>query len=301
MMVNAPIAIRPAFIAIDWGTTNRRAYAIAADGAVMDTMRDDKGVLAVPREAFAGEVAAIRARLGDVPILCAGMVGSTRGWVEVPYRMCPAGLDALVEGLVWVEPGRTAIVPGLSFTAGDRSDVMRGEEVQLLGAVAAGLAPADAVLCQPGTHCKWAKVRGGGVDDFRTAMTGEMFALLKAHSLLGDFLTGTVIDGPAFRDGLALAQDDRLLSSLFGERAGVVLGRRDASETAARVSGLLIGADVREQDLVAGEEVHILADAALGILYAAAVTAAGGTPVLIDSHIAFSAGITAIWKAIDGR
>ncbi|MGH6613499.1 2-dehydro-3-deoxygalactonokinase [Sphingomonas sp.] len=291
----------PAFIAIDWGTTNRRAYAIAADGAVIDTMRDDKGVLAVPREAFAGEVAAIRARLGDLPILCAGMVGSTRGWVEVPYRECPADLAALADGLVWVEPGRTAIVPGLSMIADGRSDVMRGEEVQLLGAVAAGLAPADALLCQPGTHSKWARVRGGSVTGFRTAMTGEMFALLKAHSLLGDFLTGAVADGPAFREGMALAQDDRLLSNLFGERAGVVLGHRDAGETAARVSGLLIGTDVREQGLSAGEKVHILADAALGDLYAAAVTVTGGMPVLLDSHAAFAAGITAIWKAHDGR
>lgn len=291
----------PAFIAIDWGTTNRRAYAIAADGAVIDTLRDDRGVLSVPREAFAGEVADIRARLGDLPILCAGMVGSTRGWVDVPYRQCPAGLDALADGLVWVEPGRTAIVPGLSVNGEGRSDVMRGEEVQLLGAVAAGLAPADALLCQPGTHCKWARIGGGRVTGFRTAMTGEMFALLKGHSLLGDFLTGAVADGPAFRAGLALAQDDRLLSNLFGERAGVVLGHRDVGETAARVSGLLIGTDVREQALDAGEAVYILADAALGDLYMAAVTAAGGEPVLLDSHTAFAAGITAIWKAYDGR
>ena len=291
----------PAFIAIDWGTTNRRAYAITADGAVIETVRDDRGVLAVPREAFAREVAEIRARLGDLPVLCAGMVGSTRGWVDVPYRACPAGLRALAEGLVWVEPGRTAIVPGLSVNAEGRGDVMRGEEVQLLGAVAAGLAPADALLCQPGTHCKWARVHGGSVTDFRTAMTGEMFALLKGHSLLGDFLKGAVVDGPAFREGLALAQESRLLSNLFGERAAVVLGRRGVDEVAARVSGLLIGTDVREQGLAAEEEVHILADAALGELYAAATTAAGGKPLLLDSHAAFAAGITAIWKEIDGR
>lgn len=296
MVVNGP-----AFIAIDWGTTNRRAYAITADGAVIETVRDDRGVLAVPREAFAREVAEIRARLGDLPVLCAGMVGSTRGWVDVPYRACPAGLPALAEGLVWVEPGRTAIVPGLSVNAEGRGDVMRGEEVQLLGAVAAGLAPADALLCQPGTHCKWARVHGGSVTDFRTAMTGEMFALLKGHSLLGDFLKGAVVDGPAFREGLALAQESRLLSNLFGERAAVVLGRRGVDEVAARVSGLLIGTDVCEQGLAAEEEVHILADAALGELYAAAMTAAGGKPLLLDSHAAFAAGITAIWKEINGR
>jgi len=294
------VVSEPAFIAIDWGTTNRRAYAIGADGAVIETLRDDKGVLSVAADAFAGDVAEIRKRLGDVPVLCAGMVGSMRGWVEVPYAPCLAGIDALVAGLVWVEPGRTAIVPGVALIHG-RGDVMRGEEVQLLGAVAAGMAPADALLCQPGTHCKWARMEQGRIADFRTAMTGEIFALLRNHSLLGDFLKADVVEGPAFQEGLKLAADNHLLSDLFGERAAVVLGQRDAGDVASRVSGLLIGSDVREQAIAAGGTVHILADATLGSFYAAAVTAAGARPVLLDSHTAFLAGITAIWDTIDGR
>ncbi len=290
----------PAFIAIDWGTTNRRAYAIDAEGGVIETLRDDKGVLSVARDAFAQEVAGLRALLGDVPVLCAGMVGSTRGWIDVSYRSCPAGLDDLVDGLVWVEPGRTAIVPGVATRLG-RTDVMRGEEVQMLGAVAAGMAPADALFCQPGTHCKWARIEGGQIAGFRTAMTGEIFALLRNHSLLGDFLRGEVFDGAAFHEGMALAADRCLLSDLFGERAAVILGVRDASEVASRVSGLLIGTDVGEQAIVAGEPVHILADPILRPLYAAAVVQAGGKPIILDSHTAFLAGITAIWDRIHER
>ncbi|AUW57710.1 2-oxo-3-deoxygalactonate kinase [Sphingobium sp. SCG-1] len=290
----------PAFIAIDWGTTNRRAYAIGNDGTVIETIRDNKGVLSVLREDFARELAAIRTQLGDVPVLCAGMVGSTRGWTEAPYAPCPAGIDALVEGLVWVERGRTAIVPGVASHVG-RGDVMRGEEVQLLGAVAAGLAPADALLCQPGTHCKWARMREGRIADFRTAMTGEIFSLLRQHSLLGDFLQDDVVDGPLFRDGLALAVENRLLSDLFGERAAVVLQLRDATDVASRVSGLLIGSDVREQAIRPEEAVYILADPLLGQLYATAIAAAEGRPVMVDSHTAFLAGITAIWDRINGR
>ncbi len=290
----------PAFIAIDWGTTNRRAYAIGVDGGVIETLRDDKGVLSVARGDFPREVSAIRAQLGDVPVICAGMVGSTRGWIDVPYARCPAGIDALVAGMVWVESGRTAIVPGVA-TDGGRSDVMRGEEVQLLGAVASGMAPADALLCQPGTHCKWARMEAGHIAGFRTAMTGEVFALLRAHSLLGDFLKGEVADGPAFREGVALARDGRLLSDLFGERAAVVLGQHDASDVASRVSGLLIGSDVREQEVSPRDTVHILADPVLGHLYAAAVSASGAEPILLDSHAAFLAGITALWSRIDER
>lgn len=288
------------FLAVDWGTTNRRVHAIGADGEVLASERDDRGILGVAKHEFAGEMAAIRARLGDLPAICAGMVGSARGWAEAPYLPCPADLGALAEGLLWVEPGRTAIVPGLSFVGDGRGDVMRGEEVQLLGAVASGLAPPDALLCQPGTHCKWARMAGGKVAGFATAMTGELFALLKRDSLLADFLGGEVADGPAFREGLADAADGAILGRLFGERAGVLLGLRPAEQVAAHTSGLLIGSDVREQALAPGQAVHILADPVLGPLYAAAVEAAGARPVAVDSQAAFVAGITHIWRRIDG-
>jgi 2-dehydro-3-deoxygalactonokinase len=288
------VVSEPAFIAVDWGTTNRRCHAVAADGSVIASLRDGRGILSVAPGGFAEEVAGIRARLGDLPVLCAGMVGSTRGWTTVDYVPCPATIDALAAALAWVEPGRTAIVPGVATGIGDRPDVMRGEEVQVLGAVAAGLAPADALLCQPGTHSKWATVAGAAITGFATAMTGELFAMLRQHSLLADFMTGTVADGPAFRAGLALARDAMPLTALFGERAGAVLGRSDPADVAARVSGLLIGQDVAEHRLAPGTPVHILAEPGLGDLYATAVYEAGGVPVAVDSHAAFIAGITAI-------
>lgn len=286
------------FLAIDWGTTNRRVYAIDADGAVIATERDDRGVLAIAPGQFASELAGIRQRFGDRPVLCAGMVGSVRGWVEVPYLPCPADLGALANALHWVEP-RTAIVPGLSIVEGGRGDVMRGEEVQLLGSVPAGLAPPDALLCQPGTHCKWAWMAEGRVDRFRTTITGEMFALLRAHSLLADFLKGEVADGAAFREGVAAAGDATLLTRLFGVRADGLLGLRAREDSAAFVSGLLIGSDVREQALAPGQAVHVLADPVLGSLYATAITHAGGRVVSVDSQAAFVAGITALWRMAD--
>jgi len=288
----------PEFLAVDWGTTNRRVYAIDAAGAVLATERDDRGILAIGRDGFAAEAAAIRARFGDLPMLCAGMVGSVNGWAEAAYRPCPAGLDELAEALTWVEPGKTAIVPGVSYLGDARADVMRGEEVQLLGAVAAGMAPADALLCQPGTHCKWAVMAGGAIATIRTTMTGELFALLGKHSLLADFMTGTVADGPAFRDGLAASANRTLLGDLFGARASVLTGGRDRADIAAYVSGLLVGSDVREQDFADGTVVHLLADPTLGALYSAAIAAAGGEAVLLDSHDAFVAGITRLWRLI---
>lgn len=285
-----------AFLAIDWGTTNRRVYAIDASGSVVATERDDRGILSMARGDFAREVAAIRARFGDLPVLCAGMVGSNRGWAEVPYAPCPTDLATLAGGLHWVEPGRTAIVPGVCSVVGQRGDVMRGEEVQVLGAVAAGLAPADALLCQPGTHCKTVRMAGGAIADFRTTMTGEIFSLLRQHSLLAETIAGPVEDGAAFRAGVADAAEDRLLSNLFGVRASALLQLRAQGDAASYTSGLLIGTDMREQRLTAADTVHLLATGDLAALYATAIRATGAQVVPVDSHHAFLAGITALWS-----
>lgn len=283
-----------ALIAIDWGTTNRRIFVLDAAGQVLVTARDGVGLLGVTNGDFAGEVAAIRARHGDLPVILAGMVGSAKGWVEVPYLTCPAAIGDLAQSLCWVEPGRTAIVPGLCDPAGD---VMRGEEVQVLGAAAAGLVPPDALLCQPGTHCKWVRVAAGRITGFATTMTGELFALLKSHSLLADFLGGEVADGTPFRDGVRDGLSGRLTSLLFRVRAAALLGQRPIAQSAAYTSGLLIGHDVGGETFGRGQTVHLLADPQLGALYASAIRLAGGNPVLIDSHAAFVAGINLIWKA----
>lgn len=285
--------MRP-FLAIDWGTTNRRIYRIGEDGTVAETTRDDRGTLSIAQADWPAEIAHIRARFGDLPIVAAGMIGSTRGWREAPYVDCPAGLGDLAAALFSVEPGRTAIVPGVA----DRTapDVMRGEEVQLLGAVAAGLAPPNALLCQPGTHCKWATMEDGRIAGFRTAMTGELFAMLRDRSLLSDYLGGAAAPDADFAAGVALAQQGRLLTNLFRERARAVLDPAARAATAARTSGLLIGSDVVEQRLAPGQTVHVLADPVLGALYGLAIAQVGAVAVPVDSHAAFVAGMTALWS-----
>lgn len=287
-----------AFIAIDWGTTNRRVYVIDANGLATETERDNRGVLAMAGGDFAGEVAAISARLGELPVVCAGMVGSARGWAPVPYVSCPTDIADLAHALHWIDPGRAAIVPGVSTTVAGRGDVMRGEEVQLLGAITAKLAPDDALFCQPGTHCKWAQMADGAIGDFRTTMTGELFAILKQHSLLAGTIGGKVVDGPAFREGLGDAAQGGLLGTLFGVRANDLLGLRNSADAASYTSGLLIGSDVREQHLAAEQVVHLLASGDLAALYTTAIEAVGARVVALDSHHAFVAGITAIWSRI---
>ncbi|MBU6394055.1 MAG: 2-dehydro-3-deoxygalactonokinase [Sphingomonadales bacterium] len=290
-------------LAVDWGSTNRRVFVLAADGTILDTAQDDRGILNMGSSSFPAEAAAMRARWGDLPMLCAGMVGSNRGWVDAGYVPAPASLAAIAHAVHWVERGRTAIVPGVSRVSDGRADIMRGEEVQLLGAAAAGLVNPDSWLCQPGTHAKWARLAGGELVDFTTAMTGEIFAQLGKGGLLADGLDGAVEPGASFRNGVAAARGGDLLAKLFGARASLVLGKRDRADQASYVSGLLIGSDCSARldgDFASAraDGVDVLASPALGALYLAALNELGCKARLVDSHAAFLAGITQIWSLL---
>ena len=286
------------FIAVDWGSTNRRAYLIGGAGECLDEFEDGRGVLSIDGD-FGGAVAEIRERLSDKPLLLAGMIGSNRGWVEAPYVPCPAGIEQLAAGLAWAGE-REAIVPGVSYAGEGRADVMRGEEVQLLGAVAARLIPTDCIVCHPGTHNKWVTVRGGCISSFRTVMTGELFNLLKEHSILADLLKGEVEADDAFRSGgrHGLANGD-LPAELFSIRARVLLGQARREEAAAYASGLMIGSDVRI-GLGGSEPAEVIAMGRpeLTSLYSAALAEAGVRAIELDGEQSFLAGIKHIAEMI---
>jgi 2-dehydro-3-deoxygalactonokinase len=285
------------FIAVDWGTTNRRGYGIDGEGRCAGEFEDSRGVLSIPTGAFPEAVAEIRARLGDKPLLLAGMIGSNRGWIEAPYVPCPAGLDDLARHLAWADD-QTAIVPGVCDL--DRADVMRGEEVQLLGAVSAEMIPPDCLVCHPGTHTKWVEIIGGRIATFRTVMTGELFNLLKEHSVLSDLLGSPVELGDAFEAGVrhGHASDD-LQAELFSVRARVLLGKARREDAASYTSGLLVGGGVRiGLEMAPRPRVFVMGRPDLTCLYAAALAIAGHNPVELDGEQCFLAGIQQIAERI---
>ena len=287
------------FIAVDWGTTNRRAYRLDASGKCEAEFDDGEGVLSVASGGFPDAIAEIRARLGDLPLLLAGMIGSNRGWKEAPYVPCPAGIDDLAKALVWAGE-REAIVPGVSYLSDDRADVMRGEEVQLLGAECASLVGPDALVCHPGTHNKWTVLHQGKIQSFRTVMTGELFSLLKEHSILADLLNGKVEDNDVFRSAARHAIfHEALPSELFSVRARVLLGRGKKEDAASYASGLLIGTDVRiGLTYPTGAQVVVMGRPELVQLYAAAIAQADREAIELDGEQCFLAGIQAIAKRI---
>ena len=288
------------FIAVDWGTTNRRAWRIRPGGEVGEEFDDDRGVLSIDKGGFPAAVGEIRDRLGDLPLLMAGMIGSNRGWIEVPYVPCPAGIDELAEQLCWVEDDRAAIVPGLCYSDDNQADIMRGEEVQIVGAIAAGMIPGDSFVCHPGTHNKWATTEGGKLVRFKTVMTGEMFNLLREHSILSDLLTDEMAVDDAFHEGVSRGLlGNPLTAELFSVRAGVLLGKRRKDDATDYTSGLLIGADIRGALKSAPQgDIIVMGRPELTQLYAAALRQAGRSSSEVDGEKAFLAGINAIAERI---
>lgn len=280
------------FIAVDWGTTNRRGYLIGPDGRMTAECEDDQGILSIPAGGFPNAVRELREQLGDLPLLMAGMIGSNRGWVEAPYAPCPAGLPELAAALQWVEPERIAIVPGVCFASGDTADVMRGEEVQILGAFGEAMIPPDALICHPGTHNKWIRLADGRISAFRTVMTGEMFNLLKEHSILADLLAQTAAADESFEAGVRRGLEETVLTAeLFSIRARVLLGKAPREEAASFTSGLLIGTDIRAGLRSAPEdEIVVMGRPELTRLYAAALALDGREAREVDGEEAFLAG-----------
>jgi 2-dehydro-3-deoxygalactonokinase len=284
--------VSQAFVTVDWGTTHRRIFQVAADGSMPAPRIDDRGILAI--NDFAAEIAALRRIAGDAPLLLAGMVGSNRGWIEVPYVAAPAGLAAIIAGLVHPQPG-VAIVPGVVLDDPQRPDIMRGEEVQVLGALALGQI-GDGLVCHPGTHTKWIEIEAGEIIRFRTVMTGDIFAALKARSILSDLLAHEPASDDAFVAGVDHALDaPDLNAELFSVRARVVTGQMSPADAASRISGLLIGADVRI-GLGRGraDVVTLLGEPGLCARFALALQRAGRESVVLNGAAAFVAGARAI-------
>ncbi len=289
-------------IAVDWGTSSLRAYLTDAAGAVVDRRASTDGILAAAPRGFA-EV--LFETVGDwLPrdtgdVWLSGMIGSRQGWLEVPYVGCPAGAAEIRAGvgeIAW-QGRRVRIAPGvISRDEAGAPDVMRGEEVQILGILAAvGDAPATVVL--PGTHSKWVRVAGGRILSFRTHMTGEAFALFREHSILSRLMPEKPDprDEAAFAAGVSRARTPGgLLSHLFAVRARGLMGELGREAGPSYLSGILVGHEIAAalESAPAGP-VHIVGSPALAASYAAALTAFGREAVVHDSDAAL-AGLVAL-------
>ncbi|MBI3516695.1 MAG: 2-dehydro-3-deoxygalactonokinase [Proteobacteria bacterium] len=289
-------------IALDWGLSSFRAFRLAPDGRVVDQRSAAAGILTIAPGAFE---ATLIEQLGDWrddrPIVAAGMVGSRQGWVEAPYAPCPAGAAELAAALLrhpTAQAGDVWLVPGVRWSDDATVDVMRGEEAQIVGALAAR-GVADAVLCLPGTHAKWALAAGGRIVRFRTYMTGEVFAVLRQHSILGRLMRDDVDDDDTFDQGLArAAAPGGLLHHLFSARAAGLFARIAEPHLASYLSGLLIGDEIASAlaTVPADAPILLVGAPALCRRYARALTSAGRVADVLPETVG-ARGIHAIARA----
>ena len=290
-------------IAIDWGTSSFRAFRLDA-GQIIDRIPAGPGILAIAPTAFAETLRTAIApwlQAGERTILMAGMVGSRQGWVEAPYLACPANPQSLAAAAIRIpfDGADLRLIPGLSLTAGDTPEVMRGEEVQVAGVL--DRTGPDALICLPGTHAKWVTLRAGQITGFTTHMTGEAFAALRHHTILGRLMHDTPTD-PAFQQAAFQQGVDRagraggLLHHLFGVRTLGLFDRLAPEHAASYLSGLLIGHEIHA--MAPREPVNLVGAPALCALYALAITMAGGKPVILDEDAAAS-GLALLAQHID--
>ncbi len=293
-------------IAVDWGTTSFRAYRLGAAGAIVEQRRADAGLLSCGGR-FAEVLAQQLDGWDDAVVVMAGMVGSRSGWREVPYVPCPAGFDEIAAGLSELDadamPGRRVfIVPGVSQRReGAQPDVMRGEETQVLGVLDQLSGDGPHVLCLPGTHSKWVRVERGRIVELRTAMTGELYALMRRHSLLAASMPASVDDdvddADAFARGIdAAAGEGGLLHHLFGVRTRGLFGDLDARQAPSFLSGLLVGHELRALMPPGVKTVHLIGGAALRARYERALRAAG-VAVHVHAEDCVARGLAAMARA----
>lgn len=295
---------RVEWVAVDWGTSNLRAWGMDATGNPVFSRSSPDGMGKLTREQYPAVLAGLLKDAVDHPVdaLICGMAGARQGWLEAPYLNAPADLRTLATGAVAPQMPDAAIspsiLPGVCLRDVGFEDVMRGEETQLLGLAA--LQPGfSGLVVMPGTHSKWALLDGTRLTRFSSAMTGEIFEVLKTHSVLRHSLQGE-LDGPdrdiGFDAGLDLGLDkpERLTATLFKVRAGSLLSGRSAPWCAGFLSGLLIGAEIGGQrDWIGTTEIPLIGSVAVSKLYQRGFRRFGVSSRIIDATDATLAGLKA--------
>lgn len=297
-------------VAGDWGTSHLRLFLCDADGAVLDRRTGPGAAEARNRFDTVFDTLAcewIRAQ-PDLPVILCGMVGSSFGWIEAPYVTCPARADQIAAQARRVGDRNIQIVPGLRcrnrFGAPDR---LRGEETQILGALKT-LQAGTQVLCMPGTHTKWVLIEGGGIKEFFTAATGEVFALLSRHSVLVPQEESERLDEAAFLEGLAEVNrfpHAQWLHRVFECRSRRLAGELADGAAAGFLSGLTIGSDVAGAlpwltESGSSGSIHLIGDQRLTTLYAKALAFHQRTTQIHDGETAALAGLIHLKRLLHG-
>ncbi|MFY0648012.1 MAG: 2-dehydro-3-deoxygalactonokinase [Sulfitobacter geojensis] len=292
------MSVTPDWIALDWGTSNLRAWAMK-DGRAAANVSSSDGMGGLARDGFEPALAAL-VDVWDVPaqtpVIACGMVGSRQGWVEAPYNVVPCA--PLAQSTVRAPSDRFNVQVIAGLRQSTPSDVMRGEETQIAGFLA--LNPDwDGVICLPGTHTKWVQISAGEVISFQTYMSGELFALLSGQSVLRHSVNAEHWDQATFDVTIedALSKPEKLAARLFAIRADDLLEGATADVGRARLSGLLIGAELAAaRPYWLGTNIAIIGADGTATPYARALQTQGASATIADAERMTLAGLTAAYR-----
>lgn len=297
--------MKPSWIAVDWGTSNLRFWAMGSNGKIMATGTSDRGMNSLTRDEFEPVLLElIQPYLENyhvIPVICCGMVGARQGWADAGYVATPCAIPN----------GKTAIhVPSkdnrisVRIVSGIKqmspADVMRGEETQIAGFLR--LNPKfDGVVCLPGTHSKWVHISANEVVSFQTFMTGEIFNLLSTQSVLRHSVDTDEFDETSFNDGLSesMSRPQMIAANLFGLRAAGLVADQSSSVAKSKLSGLLIGAELAgSRPYWLGQNVVIIGADTLAHIYQSALSAQGVDAKMIDVSEMTVSGLTAVHDSL---
>ena len=292
------------WIAVDWGTSNLRVWAMDAENRVLASKQSDKGMGALDPNVFEDALLELTDEWLPVdtvtPVVACGMVGAKTGWIEARYRAVPSTPISPEMTKAPCDDPRHAVSIIAGMSQFNPADVMRGEETQIAGFIIENQSFGGSI-CMPGTHTKWVRLEDGAVQSFRTVMTGELFSLMAKQSTLRLTVGPDGWDNAAFVDAVQMTADapETLMGELFGLRSMALVGGMAPGVGRARLSGMLIGAELAATREYWDETtVRILGGAALSDLYAKAIAAVWGECDVLDGERLTLLGLTAAYTAL---
>ncbi|GAB5430808.1 MAG: 2-dehydro-3-deoxygalactonokinase [Epibacterium sp.] len=298
--MTAPAHTSVDWVAADWGTSHLRLWPMGTDGVPLERIDSDQGMSRLTADGYEQVLldllAPYLAAETALDVICCGMVGSRQGWREAPYAASPCAPPSFdTATLVQTDDPRLRVhvLSGVKQLA--PADVMRGEETQIAGVLVAD--PGfDGVVCLPGTHTKWVSLKDGAITGFSTFLSGELFQLISAQSVLRHTLAGAGWDQAAFESGCqqGAARPESLANALFGLRAGALLEGLDPVAARARASGYLLGMEVEAmREDWQGRPVAMVGENEIAQAYATALRLQGASVEILDAQDITLAGLCA--------
>ena len=293
------------WIAVDWGTTNLRIWAMDKNGRIIDKKSSKKGLKFIKEREFENTLTTLNKpwiiNTKNIPIISCGMVGSKQGWKDVGYIKVPSKpINSKSIQKITIKDKRFFfyIVKGLSQNK--PYDVMRGEETQIAGFIYEN-PNFNGIICLPGTHSKWVRFNKGKILNFTTFMTGELFSLITEHSILKYSIYNKKINDKVFSSSLkeAMSQSYSLLSSLFKIRAKNLLVKKFSNHARSTILGFLLGMELSTiQKIIGKKNVVIIGSPINAFLYEKALSSLKIKTVKVDSEKITLRGLFLVYKKL---